>query len=415
MSTETLVPKEFGKQIGSISPEIWRDEIARSLTPQESGLLERAQATLIGNIVTSDTWKPYRGIMPSITGYKGIWNWDSAFHAVAVSHWDVALAREQFEIIFNGQLPNGALPDVLWENGEVVTSCSKPPVMAWAIAVVDRRSPDIKFLEGIYPKLRKLGEFWLQERGGKEDGLFYYAGLDVGYDSGWDNSIRWDNGYRTSQGNDHRLWAIDLNCYMVTHYRAMAYIAERLQLPDDQKIWLEEAHALAKRINEKLWDETLGFYVDRDRLTGKNGPALSPAGFMPLFTHIASPERAARVAKLATDTQKFFPGMPTAPYDAPEFRETEMWRGPTWLNTAYFALKGLQEYGHAEAAESMRSTILGWVARDTSTISEYYNPKTGDGAGVKGFAWSSAFVIAFLLDWKNDHLTWLFPQRPENS
>src|ERR1035437_10856990 len=89
--------------------------------------------------------------MPSLGTYRGIWNWDSAFHAVGISHWDPELAREQFKILFGKQLPNGALPDVIWEKGGMVTTFTKPPVMAWAGAVVDRRSPEIQFLQEIYP------------------------------------------------------------------------------------------------------------------------------------------------------------------------------------------------------------------------------------------------------------------------
>jgi glycogen debranching enzyme len=414
-SAGTLLPKDLGKCVVPVSPEIWLAESAYKVTPAESNLLERAQTTILGNIVRCDAWKPYRGIMPSLGTYQGVWNWDSAFHAVAISHWDAVLAREQFEIIFGKQLPNGALPDVIRENGGRVTNCTKPPVMAWAVAVVDRRSPDTKFLRGIYPKLVKLGKFWFKERGGEADGLFYYAGSDVGYDSGWDNAIRWDNGYRTSKSDDHRLWAVDLNCYMVMHYRAMAYIAECLKLSDDEDVWLKKADALATRINEKLWDDQLGFYVDRDRVTGKNGPALSPAGFMPLFVHIASSERATRVVKLAADPQKFFPGMPTAAYDTPGYDGRDMWRGPAWVNTSYFAIKGIQEYGYTKLAETMRSTLLDWVTRDPSTIWEYYDPKTGDGAGAKGFGWSAAFTITFILDWDNDNLTWFFPVAPKLS
>ena len=386
----------------------WLARVSKNETTTESALLSRAQATLLGNEVTGDAWKPRRGIMPSLGTYRGIWNWDAAFHAVAVSHWDPSLARDQIEILFSKQLPNGALPDVIYEDGKMVTTNTKPPVMAWAVAVVDRRSPDAEFLKEIYPKLTRLGDFWQRERGGDKDGLFYYAGSDVGFDSGWDDSIRWDNGYRTSKTDQHRLWAVDLNCYMVMHYRAMANIAKRLELPMDQEKWLKAADALAMRINEKLWDEKIGFFVDRDRLTGKNGPALSPAGFMPLFVHIVSPERAARVAKLAADPNKFFPGMPTAAYDTPGFNSKGYWRGPAWLNTSYFALKGLKEYGRNDLAEPMRAKLLGWIALDPSTIREYYDSKSGAGGGAKGFGWSSAFTIALILDWDNDNLTWLF-------
>jgi putative isomerase len=364
----------------------WLAKVTSQVSPDQAMLLKRTPATLLGNVIDSDAWRPYRGVVPSLGIYRGIWNWDSAFHAVGISHWDPVLARDQFRILFDKQLPSGALPDVVLEKGDVVTSWTKPPVMAWAIAVVDHRSPDTSFLQDFYPKLIKLGNFWLNERGGKSDGLFYYAGADVGDDSGWDDSIRWDDGYRYSKSDDHRLWAVDLNCYMVMHYRAMAYIAERLNLPWDRDKWLQMADELSKRINNRLWDDKIGFYVDRDRVTGKNGPALSPAGFMPLFIRIASPERAARVAKVAADPAKFFPGMPTAAYDTPGYESRGYWRGSTWLNTSYFSLKGLQEYGHDQLAEKMRSTLLTWMSRNPSDLFEHYDSKTGEGEGAKGLA-----------------------------
>lgn len=56
----------------------------------------------------------------------------------------------------------------------------------------------------------------------------------------------------------------------------------------------------------------------------------------------------------------------------------------------------------------MRARILGWVANDSSSIREYYDSINGRGEGAKGFGWSAAFVIAFISDWKNENLTWLF-------
>lgn len=393
---------------GQMQAASWLSAEAKTVTPAELTLLRRAQQTLLGNVVFSNAWKPYPGIVPSLGTYHGIWNWDAAFHAVAVSHWNAALAKDQIDILFSRQLPDGRLPDVIFETGKAATTITKPPVMAWAVAVVDHRSPDIAFLRKMYPKLVRLGDYWFNEHGGRTDGLYYYTGTDVGAESGWDNSIRWDDGYRYSKSNNHRLWAIDLNCYMVMHYDAMAYIAGRLHMPQAKAHWLEQAQLLAKRINAKLWNNKLGFYVDRDRITGEPGPALSPAGFMPLFIHIATPERAARVAKLAASPQYFFPGMPTAAYNTPGYESQGYWRGSTWLNTSYFALKGLQEYGYISLAAKMRQNLLGWVARG-STIREYYDSKTGAGAGAKGFGWSAAFTIAFITDWDNN-LTWLFQQ-----
>ena len=85
----------------NMSPADWLAASAKTVSPAQSDLLTRAQTTLLGNAASGYAWKPYLGIMPSLGTYCGIWNWDSAFHAVSVSRWDSKLTREQLEILFN--------------------------------------------------------------------------------------------------------------------------------------------------------------------------------------------------------------------------------------------------------------------------------------------------------------------------
>lgn len=117
---------------------------------------------------------------------------------------------------------------------------------------------------------------------------------------------------------------------------------------------------------------------------------------MPLFIEIASEERAEWLNKLAMDPNKFYSGMPTVAYDDPEYSRT-YWRGPTWLNIAYFAAKGLKNYGF-KSADKIKETILNWVANEKRGIFENYDSKTGEGLYCDHFSWSSAFVIEFILN-----------------
>ena len=383
----------------------WLRECGERVSAMEHDLLRRAVKTLEDNILTAAQplpWHPYRGIIPSPSTYRGIWNWDSAFHAVTVSRWDPGLAREQISIILDRQLPSGALPDVIFEDGNVVSNFGKPPVMPWACTIVDRRDADDAFLAAGYERFVPYEAHWRRNRGGGEDGLFHYdseapdahqRAEDAKLESGWDDSVRWDNGCR-------ELWPIDLNCFMVMLYRAMAYMAERVSRPDDRAEWLRRADRLAVEINDRLFESRTGAYVDRNRGTGRFTGVLTPASFMPLYVGIASKERAKRMASVAADPNRFFPGMPIVSYDNPAYSRT-FWRGPTWLNTAYFALKGLKLYGYHETADACRQTILEWCARTTDAIHEYYDSRTGDPLGAKQFSWSAAFIIEFILNWNN--------------
>ena len=388
--------------------ESWMHREDRKVTAQEIALLERARKTLEGNLampgeghVDPLPWHPLRGIRPSLDEYDGIWNWDSAFHAVAVSRWDPELAREQIRILLDAQLPSGALPDVLFMNGEIVDRFGKPPVMPWAMMLVDRRDPDDAFLALAYDRFVDYEAFWRRERGGEEEGLFHYDSDsddpaerldDAKLESGWDDSVRFDEA-------SFDLWPVDLNCFMVMLYRAMSTLAVRCGRNADIESWQSKAQALSDRIEAKLWDEASGRYADRRRSDGAFSGVLSPAIFMPLFVGTASPERAERMAQLAADPERFFPGMPTVSYDDSAYLPDGFWRGPTWLNTAYFALRGLKDYGFDATADACRDTILGWCSANEDAIYERYDSRSGKGLGDAGFSWSAAFLIEFILEW----------------
>lgn len=338
-------------------------------------------------------WKNKRCILPSPECFQGIWNWDTAFHAVGISNIDPEFAAEHIEAFCEFQLEDGMFPDVVFCNGEIVDTFTKPPVMAWACETVYRRGGDKAFLKRMYDRLVKNTVFWESKR--REGKLFHYDAAvsdgkknmhSVSCESGWDNSVRWDS-------SPDKLWAIDLNCYMIMTYKSLNFIAKELGIENTD--YLEKADNLAESIETMLWNEKLNCYTDRNFETGTFSEVLSPASFMPLYIGIASKEHADIVAQTAKTG--FGYGMPTVAYDNPEY-SANYWRGPTWLNVAYFAAKGLKDYGFTEISDKIKETILHWVKKDGNKIHENYNSKTGEGLGVEYFSWSAVFVMEFILN-----------------
>ena len=373
--------------------DAWLSSFYGKVTADEYNLLSRAARTLEGNISRGERpWSPLRGIRPSCAGFAGIWNWDSAFHVMALSRWNPELAREQCRIFFRLQKPNGLFPDVWRENGEVMDAYGKPPVFPWAAAMLEKRFPDPEFRKECVEAYRKNEEFWGKYRSCPETGLFHYDSEKrdpakyetwVCWESGLDNSPRWDHGCEN-------YYAIDLNCFMVMFYRAMNEL-------DPSPEWIRKEKALAEKIESLLWNGAAQCYQDRDIGNGTFNGVISPSSFMPLFIGTASAERAAAMAKIAEEHES--PGWPSVSYKDPAFDPEGYWRGRTWLNIAYFALKGLKDYGFDELAETGRRTILDFVRKTPGYICENYHPRTGAPVGCSHFGWSSAFVIEFLLNW----------------
>ena len=115
-----------------LSKEEWLSAEKRT-DETENRLLNLAYTTLMNNVYEADgyPWSPYRCIsparsLPGLAGaFTGVWNWDSAFHAVGVSRWDTALAKEALLGFMQFQKENGLFPDVMFESGVLVSFPSR--------------------------------------------------------------------------------------------------------------------------------------------------------------------------------------------------------------------------------------------------------------------------------------------------
>lgn len=370
----------------------------KPVSERDKTILDAAYEVLKKNTIHSKNapWGDVPVVSPWSGPCAGIWNWDSAFHAMTVSRFDTPLAKSCIDAFTAFQLPFGMFPDVIHVDGRICDNYGKPPVLPWATLIVFRRDGDRDFLRRNFDRYVKNASFWEENR--CDRGLFYYSAqqhpeaedyLHPRWESGWDNSPRWDEFPIVD------LFAIDLNCYMVLFYRAMAEMAEILG--EKRQDWDAKAKALAGRIEATLFDETRNTYADRNRKNGKFLTVLSPASFMPLYIGTASQERAAAMEALAADPKKFYPGMPTVPYDCPAFSK-DYWRGQTWLNVAFFAVKGLADYGFCKTAGEIREYILSMAYDNLPRgIFENYDSVNRRGLFNNSFSWSAAFLIEFIL------------------
>ena len=397
-----------------MSREKWLQKHKNYISCRDYGILLKASRILLQNIAphTEGTlWAPYRALSPSMApldgdptrpSFGGIWNWDSAFHTIGIARFDKELAQEQVEAFFLFQKENGMLPDVIYMpmyGSKVLDAIGKPPVWAWAIEMLDRRAPDEDFLKKIYPKLCKNEEFWRSERYNATDGLFFYSTTEEGekrdlyirWESGLDDSIRFDDNVI------EYLYPVDLNCFMVSFYKSMQYLALRQDLPADAERWREREVALTEKILGTFWSEEDACFFDFNFREKDFVRVITPAIYMPLWVGIATPRQASLVHRYAKDPKKLYPCMPTVALDHPKMEPEGYWRGSVWMNLAYFAVKGLYDYGFRATAMEIRNTLLDWIAND-DTIHENYNPITGKGKCKSDFSWSCVFAIEMVLE-----------------
>ena len=131
---------------GNTPCDAWLSQFYGKMPFEDYLLLDRAARTLEGNVAKGNKpWSPLRGIRPSCIIFPGVWNWDSAFHALGVSRWNPELARDQIRIFCHFQQPSGLFPDVLFEDGRIINRYGKPPILPWAAAILEQRSPNPDF------------------------------------------------------------------------------------------------------------------------------------------------------------------------------------------------------------------------------------------------------------------------------
>jgi neutral trehalase len=175
-------------------------------------------------------------------------------------------------------------------------------------------------------------------------------------------------------------------------------------LGEDPTPFEQWAKQTAQAINNKLWDEEHGIYIDYDLVAKTHIHTHVVAGFLPLFAGIPDADRAQKMYNYL-NTSAFWrldeDAYPIATYNRnmPDFEATRYWRGPAWINIDWLLYHGLKQYGYTTYAEHMRDKMITLV--QNSGFYEYFNPLNGEGHGTYQFSWTAALLI----DWiKNEIL-----------
>jgi putative isomerase len=191
--------------------------------------------------------------------------------------------------------------------------------------------------------------------------------------------------------------SVDLNSYLYAEKLYLANISEVLKHHDEAVRWRSDAELLRARIQQAMFDPVTGYFYDT-RVGGGQVRVQGPEGWIPLWTGVASQEQAKAVRAIMTNPDKFATPLPfpTLAADNPHFDPTGgYWRGPVWLDQAYFAISGLKAYGFEEDASRFEQQIYLRTGAATKgvAIRENYSPTTGDGLNGRDFGWSAASLL----------------------
>lgn len=397
------------------------------------------------------------GITPSVSykWFNGFWAWDSWKQAVATVNFNEELAKNNIRALFDYQITKndkirpqdaGVIIDAIFYNkdedrygdgGNWNERNSKPALAAWAVWEVYKVTEDKEFLKEMYPKLKEYHNWWYTNRDFDKNGIAEYGGmvhrlnntseeiiLAAAWESGMDNAVRFDvEGYGVDDvgvkvlenkdlkgnliGYSINQESVDLNSFLYAEKIYLSNMAEVLGLLSEKKEYLASAKKVKEYVNKNMFDEKTGYYYDLQIDKNGNKKLLvnrgkGTEGYIPLWANLSTKKEAKRVVENIMDknVMNTYLPFPTSAKDNLKYNPVKYWRGPVWLDQAYFGIVGLNNYGYKKEAQDLSIKLFenseGLLT--DGVIRENYNPETGEGLHCSNFSWSASVYYLIYKD-----------------
>lgn len=382
-----------------------------SFSSQQS-LAAKSLLTMLNNWRAPYGELKHDGLFPSYARhyFRGFWAWDSWKHAVALVHFEPDIAKNQVLAMYDFQNEQGMIADCVFPDTTIANHNwrdTKPPLSAWAVWSIYKKTKDISFVSELYAQIVKYHEWWYINRDHDGNGLCEYGSTDgtevaARWESGMDNAVRFDD--IKMLRNNENAWSmnqesVDLNSYLFAEKIYLKNMANILGKDADVKKYKSEAVYLKKQIQSLMYDPKDGYFYDI-KLDDKSFVKVKgPEGWIPLWAGIASQNQADAVIEKILNPKIFNTKIPFSTLDAshPEFNpEKGYWRGPVWMDQAYFALMGLKQYGYEDEAVRLANKIFNKIQHPS--LYENYHPITGEGLNSPHFSWTAAHLYLMYIE-----------------
>lgn len=340
-----------------------------------------------------------------------LFEWDTYFAAYMFSLDCPELAMANAIAITDEITEAGLVPNFASANGCVSRDRSEPPVGAWVCREIHRRYPQSWFLEAVYDKLLRWNRWWWatrQERGLLCWGSTPYEPVVGGYwethgvnerfgaslESGLDNSPMYDDIPFDPVTHRLALWDVGLNSLYVADCESLADIATILGRAGDAAELHTRAEAVRKAMQERLWCEAVGLFLNRRTDTGTFSDRIAPTCFYALLAGAATPGQAVRMIVEHFSNPQEFGGewiLPSIARNDPAYPEQSYWRGRIWGPMNFLVYLGLRRYDAVPEVRAARRELVAksqalllknWRAH--GHVLENYNADTGDNTVAPG-------------------------------
>lgn len=392
---------------------------------------------------------PYPYMTPNDKKFSFLFYWDSFFMfrgLLGNNHTDVlsgVLSNYVYLLRTYGLIPNF--------NSHASTNRSQPPFFTTMIFDVYQETKKKKsLLKRMEWAKWEYENVWIDRdlnynHSVEGFGLSKFGDRDVGYahsselESGWDFTSRFYN-------RCNEFLAVDLNALLYKY--ELDFIREAEEVTNDdasKKMWAKRAANRKKEMNKYMWDEEKGFYFDYDFVRGKKSKFYSLAGFVPMWSGVASAEQAKRMVThlekfetknglMITDSSSLPPEL-RAEIEHEDYRHTliesikpKQWDYPNiWPPVEYLVVIGLLKYGYITEAKRIMKNSLACEAKVFKKHGMFFEKINGLDGDVTpnyhyvnqgGFGWTNAIFYRYVqlldhMEKDGDDSIFTFPMKNE--
>ncbi|MFH1378084.1 MAG: trehalase family glycosidase [Planctomycetota bacterium] len=255
-------------------------------------------------------------------------------------------------------------------------SSTGPNVLGWGEWEYFLNFGDTDRLRRVYHPLLAFHQ-WMKKYRSWPDGGYWTSG----WGCGMDNQPRQPDSASPAWDHGHMTW-IDATAQALLSAKTLLKMAAALGIADGVSELKAEAKSLTAYLNQSMWSERLGFYVDRFR-DGSLSKLKTIGAYWLLLADAVPPQRIERFLKHLENPKEFNRPhrVPSLSADHPAYVKPhgDYWNGGVWPSTNYMLLRGLTSIGRDDLAYAIglnHHQAVIKVFETTGTVWENYAPES---------------------------------------
>lgn len=347
----------------------------------ETRMFYRACSNLRQNLIDTGGRYTFKtpGTTPDKEHYYGNWQWDSILMAMGWLFIDEHVAQ-QILLSYHGRY----------------TVQDQAPLEAWLAWRIYETSGDLDWLKEVYPRVAQNVKNTVKKCDPAETGLLlegYLSGHGIMH--GLIGESRVLVGWHGKK--KRALYSVGASALLVNEYECLSKISEQIGNPAGVLEFKNLADRTRTAINEKLWDEDVGFFYNASYPDETRVPVLSGQSFT-VFMAGGIPESRMKKMLGHLDNESEFRTklpIPTIAINDPQYQGS-WWDGAVWTVVDYLTWEGLLRNGYRDTAYDLAERLLETLAKNG--MLEYADPNTGKPMSpICQFGWTSAQYVEIFL------------------